>query len=73
MVVVQAIRSSRALLSYFDKIIEEYKKYLMGMNDRKLSIRFVKRSASKVLSSEVKMFFNRLYLEGAQPKFMNDQ
>ncbi|KAL8106117.1 uncharacterized protein LOC141680879 [Apium graveolens] len=48
LVVVQALRGSGALLSYFGRIIVECKKLLEELKDRNVSVIFVKRSANKV-------------------------
>lgn len=48
LVVVQAIRSSTTLLSYFGRIIEECKYALEELKDRNVYLRFVRRSANNV-------------------------
>lgn len=48
MVVVQAIRSSAAMLSYFGRVIEQFTQALEELKEHEVSLRFVKRSVNNV-------------------------
>lgn len=45
---VQAIRSSSVHLSYFGRVIEECKALVLELQNRQVTLIFVKRSANKV-------------------------
>lgn len=48
LLVVQALRSSDLMLSYFGRIIKECKLIIENLKDRHVSVVFVKRSANRV-------------------------
>lgn len=48
LLIVQAISSESATMSYFGRLIEECKHMLGDFKDQKVSVRFIKRSANKV-------------------------
>ncbi|XP_074342936.1 uncharacterized protein LOC141680672 [Apium graveolens] len=74
LVVVQAMRGSDLLSSYFGVLVKECKSLIHDLSSRSVSVRFVKRSANKVADFLAKATYspsNRIWRVSDHPGFIN--